>query len=173
MDILTLNTLVALAALVMMAVTASLVFVQVWGMTSAASSVASHALLGAALVAVSATVMSLVYSEYFGVVPCGLCWLARTFMFSLAVVLPLAWWRGERSIAPYGIALAVVGAAVSLYHHYIQMGGTSVLPCPASGAGDCAKRIIFEFGFVTFPLVGFACFTLILALLVTVHRAAR
>lgn len=32
------------------------------------------------------------------------------------------------------------------------MGGSSFIACPSSG-GDCAKRFMFEFGFVTFPLL--------------------
>lgn len=121
----------------------------------------------------SGLVMSLVYSEYFGILPCGLCWLSRVFMYSQAVLFGVALWRRERIIAWYALVLSLLGFVLSLYHHYLQMGGTSTIPCPATGAGDCAKRFLFEFGYITMPLTGASLFALISVLMVFVIRASR
>ena len=118
-------------------------------------------------------VMSLVYSEYFGVEPCGLCWLSRVFMYPQALLFGIALFIRDTKIALYSIWLSAFGAAISLYHHYLQMGGHSVLPCPASGAADCAKRFIFEFGYITFPLVGFSVFAFLIVLMLFVMKRAR
>ncbi|MBX9765581.1 hypothetical protein K2X83_02980, partial [Patescibacteria group bacterium] len=64
----------------------------------------------------------------------------------------------------YSIWLSVFGAAVALYHHYMQVSENSGLPCPASGI-DCGKRYIYEFDYVTFPLVAFSAFVFIIILM--------
>lgn len=97
--------------------------------------------------------LALVYSEVFGFVPCGLCWTMRIFVFSQAFLLPFAYIRRDKAFAYYGIILSVPGLFAGLYQHYLQMGGGSLLPCPAA-SGDCTKRILFEYGFMTFPLLG-------------------
>lgn len=97
--------------------------------------------------------VALVYSEVFGFVPCGLCWTMRIFVFSQAIILPFAYFRKDTSFAFYGIVLSAFGMIIGLYQHYLQLGGAELLPCPAAG-GDCSKRILFEFGFMTFPLLG-------------------
>ena len=116
------------------------------------------------LAACMAMLMTLLYSEVFGFVPCGLCWLERVFLYPQVVMLGVALWKKEtRAIFDYGITLSLLGGIVSLYHHYIQMGGSEVVKCPTSG-GDCAKRIIFEFEYVTFPLMAFTLFVFLIVI---------
>ncbi len=117
------------------------------------------------LTSVFAVAMSLVYSEYYGIIPCGLCWLQRIFMFPQALLFGVALFVRDTKVALYSLWLSVFGAAVALYQHYLQMGGTDVLPCPASGVGDCAKRFIFEFDYITFPLVAFSLFAFLIVLM--------
>ena len=127
------------------------------------------------LLTLGATVMSLFYSEILGFVPCGLCWVMRIFMYSQVVLFGLALWKRDRAIADYSIALSVLGIVVGLYQHYLQMGGTDVLPCPAtiSQAADCAQRFLFEFGYVTFPLIGVSLFVLLISIMLFVRTSAR
>ena len=75
-----------------------------------------------------------------------------------------------RDVACYSIALSILAGSAALYPHYLQMGGTSVLPCPASGAGDCAQRIIFEFGYITLPLMAATLFAFLIVLMLFVRR---
>lgn len=119
------------------------------------------------LLTLASAVMSLVYSEIYGVIPCGLCWIQRVFIYSQVVVFGVALFMKDMRAAWYAIWLSVFGAVAALYHHYIQISDSSILPCPASG-GDCGKRFIYEFDYITFPLVAFSmlAFVIILMLLV-------
>lgn len=116
-------------------------------------------------------VLSLFYSEVLGFPPCGLCWVMRIFMYSQVVLFAVALWKRDRGIADYSIALSAFGIAVGLYQHYLQMGGTDVLPCPAtlSEATDCASRFLFELGYITFPLLGVTLFALLIVVMLFVR----
>lgn len=172
----TLNYLIALATIGMQ-VLAVLLLVTFffrktsWGMIIS-NVVGNWGLWVSLLIVLAGTILSLVYSEYFGIIPCGLCWVQRIFLYPQLVLFALAAWKRDHYIADYSIVLSVLGGAVALYQHYLQMGGTSTLPCPASGAGDCAKRFLFEFDYVTFPLVAFSSFALLFVIMLFV-RAKR
>jgi disulfide bond formation protein DsbB len=119
-----------------------------------------YALLVIFVFSLLSSVMTLVYSEYFGIVPCALCWFERIFMYGIVVLSGLSLYRKEeKDILPYILLFSIFGALFALYHHVLQMSAsiTSHLPCPVSG-GDCAKRIIFEYGHITFPWMAFVVF---------------
>lgn len=116
--------------------------------------------------------MALYYSDFLGIIPCSLCWYQRIFLFPQAILFAIALWKKEaHRIADYSIVLSVFGAIVALYQHYIQMVGESPLPCPASG-GDCVKRFLFEFGYITFPLISFSAFAFLIVVMLFL-RARR
>ncbi len=117
------------------------------------------------------TIMAFVYSEYFGLVPCGLCWMQRVFLFSQVIVIGAAVFYRDQLAARYGIALSISGFIVGIYQHYIQMGGSEFVKCPTAGAGaDCAKRYLFEFGFMTYPLLSAIVFAFLIALYVYILK---
>jgi disulfide bond formation protein DsbB len=167
-DILTLNYLVSLGALALLILTILYVCAYAMKYQPILQVVYTTGMLAVAGVAISSFVMSLIYSEYYGIVPCGLCWFERICLYPLALILTIAYIRRDTAhVIPYALPLATIGATISLYHHYLQMGGGSVLPCPASGVSDCAKRFIFEFGFITFPFIAFiACAFIAVTLLI-------
>ncbi len=123
--------------------------------------------------------LTLYYSEVLGVVPCALCWFGRIFMYGIVIISATALWsdrKGDKApevngILKYIFNFSILGAIVSVYHHILQMtaSATSVLPCPASG-GDCAKRIIFEYGHITFPWLAAVLFALFLVLILCVKE---
>ena len=119
-----------------------------------------------------AVVLALFYSEVLGFVPCGLCWLMRIFMFSQVPLFALALWKRDRGIADYSIVLSVFGILLGLYQHYLQMGGSALIPCPASGGGDCAQRFLFELNYITFPLMGATLFAFLIVLMLFVRKRA-
>jgi disulfide bond formation protein DsbB len=127
------------------------------------SLVKSWGLIGAFFATLGSSVMTLVYSEYFGITPCGLCWLERIALYPQVLLLGMAYYYKDTLIARYGIGLSIIGLIVSLYHHYIQMGGSEFVKCPTSG-GDCAKRFMFEFDFITFPLLAAILFAFLIVL---------
>ena len=121
------------------------------------------ALLGAFFATLGSSIMTLVYSEYFGITPCGLCWIERIALYPQVLLLGMAFYYKDKLIARYGIGLSTLGLIVSLYHHYIQMGGSEFVRCPTSG-GDCTKRFLFEFDLVTFPLLAAILFAFLIVL---------
>src|SRR3546814_5099545 len=50
------------------------------------------------------------------------CWFQRAFMFPLAAILGLGVWWQDRTVGRYGIALALAGAAVALWHFGLYLG---------------------------------------------------
>lgn len=124
------------------------------------------------LLTLGGLVLSLFYSEVLGFAPCGLCWVMRIFMYSQVVLFAVALWKKDRAIADYSIALSIFGIAVGLYQHYLQMGGTDVLPCPATidQAADCASRFLFELGYITFPLMGVTLFAALIVVMLFVRE---
>lgn len=123
------------------------------------------------LLTLSGIALSLFYSEILGIAPCGLCWLQRVFLYPQAILFAVALWKNDRAVTDYSIALSIFGGAVALYQHYLQMGGTSVVPCPsvASQASDCAVRFLYEFGYITFPLMSFSVFAFLIIVMLFVR----
>jgi hypothetical protein len=117
-----------------------------------------------AIVAVLATAASLWYSEGAHFPPCELCWYQRIAMYPLALVLVMAAVRRDAGIRPYGMALAGVGLAVSLWHNYIE-----TFPERDPGGCDpdnpCTIRWVEGLGFWTIPRMAAVCFLLILVVL--------
>ena len=132
--------------------------------------VTPKALWGAFGISLFAAAMTLVYSDYLGIEPCSLCWWQRVFLYPQVVLLGMAAWKKDAYVAEYSIILSFFGALVALYQHFLQMFPNS-LPCPSVGV-SCAQRFLFEFGFVTYPLMAFALFALLIAGMLIV-RAER
>lgn len=112
-----------------------------------------HSVLLAFLASLVALVASLFYSEIMGFEPCVLCWWQRVFLYPLAIIFGLALWRKAPKPFLYAKPLALLASVVALYHSYVSLGGTSVLPCTAVG-GACAKVYVLEFGYITLPIMG-------------------
>jgi len=123
---------------------------------------ADNALALAGLVAVGATVGSLYFSEVKNFAPCELCWFQRIAMYPLAVVLPLAALRRDDGIRPYAIALAGIGAVISIYHIQLQLFPGQSSSCDA--AAPCSAKWLDVFGFVSIPWLALGSFVLIILL---------
>ena len=72
------------------------------------------------LVALTATLGSLYFSEVANFEPCKLCWLQRVCMYPLALILGIALFRKDRGIRVYAIPLAAIGLVISAYHVLIE-----------------------------------------------------
>ncbi|MBI4093999.1 disulfide bond formation protein B [Candidatus Kaiserbacteria bacterium] len=130
--------------------------------------VRAWALPAAFALSLSATALSLYYSEVLGVEPCPLCWWQRIFVYPQVILLGLALYWRDYGIAGYSIALSLVGAGFALYHHVLQVMPSGTLPCPAA-AVSCAQRFVFEFGYVTLPLMGLSLFAALIVLMLFVR----
>jgi len=124
------------------------------------------------IVAATATAGSLFFSEIAGWVPCKDCWLQRIFMYPQAVLLALALWKKDKGIAPYILALCLIGAAISTDHYIDQVEaaffpepsgeelGALMEPCDATGISCAETQIDFAFGYITIPMMALTAFVL-------------
>ena len=126
--------------------------------------------IGLAL-ALGGTALTLFYSEVLGIPPCGWCWVQRVFLYPQVLLFAIAIWKRDRAVADYSISFSIIGGAVALYQHYLQMGGGSLIPCPATAAQavDCSVRWLFEFGYITFPLMSATLFAFLIVLMLFVR----
>ena len=145
------------------------------GMKNIFSYLRRHALFLAWLLSLGATAASLFYSNIVGFTPCSLCWWQRIFMYPQVIILGMAWRKKDDFAIQYSLPILAIGALVALYHTYLQYGGTSLLPCNAGNAAAslCAQRPIWEFGYITLPLMSLTAFVAMIALLALRKKATR
>ena len=126
---------------------------------------AKYSLLLMFIVALTATLGSLYFSEISGWTPCKYCWIQRIFMYPQVILLAIALWKRDRTVARYILALCLIGAAYAAYHYYIQMHDiitsptNPATPCDASGE-SCVKTPFAHFGYITIPMMALTAFTL-------------
>jgi disulfide bond formation protein DsbB len=108
----------------------------------------------------AASVAGTLLIQYLGLLnPCVLCWWQRVFMYPIAIISFIAIIKNSdvSEIADYVLTLSILGGAVALYQHLLQiLPAGSLIPCDA--AGDCSVRSVFEFGFVTIPWMALSVF---------------
>lgn len=119
------------------------------------------ALTGAWIVALTSSLAVLYIGEVLGQAPCNLCWFQRAFMFPLSVVLGLGIWWQDNRVGRYGIALALGGAAIALWHIGLYTGvlPEPIQPCTATGPSCTGDNQLF-LG-IPIPLLAFIAFAFI------------
>lgn len=123
-------------------------------------------LLAAWLIAVTATAGALFIGEVMLMVPCQLCWYQRICMFPLALILGMACYSDDRRGAVYALPLALLGAAIALYHTLLvaEIIPKAWIPC---GAGvSCADQKLEILNGIPIPWLSLAAFVAIAVLLV-------
>lgn len=121
---------------------------------------------------------TLLYSEYFGFIPCSLCWLQRIALYPQALLGSVAWRVRDSVYFPlYGIVLSVFGLIVAVYQYIYQMMpaetvSSGALPCLADGTADCATKVMEVFGFVTFPFLSAVSFAFMIVVYLHMRRLA-
>jgi disulfide bond formation protein DsbB len=129
------------------------------------------AMAATASVPVLAMAGSLYFSERAGFVPCELCWYQRIAMYPLAVILPIAAFRRDRSVLPYAAVVAVIGLCVSAYHVYIQAFPDESNFCEITN--PCSAKWVEAYGWITIPWMAGLSFVTILLGLTTVWLTSR
>lgn len=165
------NTFVAMLSIVAIVGAATLLAYRFWRGPSAVESLGTQTALWLAwLVATTATLGSLFYSEVLHFPPCELCWFQRIAMYPLSVVLLVGAIRKEAIAKMYALPLALVGLAISTWHYLIQ-----IYPSLDGGACDptnpCSSRWVEVFGFISIPFMAWAGFIVISVLLIFYVRA--
>lgn len=131
-----------------------------------AAGLQSYLLYIAWLVALTATLGSLYFSEIRGFIPCELCWVQRILMYPLSIILGIAAYRGDTGIKKYVLPLSMIGIVVSSYHYMLQKipGFGGFRPC-VQGV-PCDVMYINWLGFITIPFLALTAFILITIALV-------
>jgi disulfide bond formation protein DsbB len=125
--------------------------------------VADLALWLAAIIAIVTTVGSLYYSLGAHYVPCELCWYQRICMYPLSVMLLVAAWRRDLAVRRYAAPLVLIGIVIAAYHSQLQAFPEQRTFCDI--ANPCSSRYVWEFGFVSLPLMALVAFSAIGVLL--------
>lgn len=147
----------SIAVLLYEAVTKKTTAVSVW--------MGRHGLLLMFIVALTAMSGSLYFSEVSGWNPCKYCWIQRIFMYPQVILLGIALWKRDKTVARYVLALCIIGALYAAYHYYIQLYDiiasptNPATPCDASGE-SCVKTPFIQFGYITIPMMALTAFVL-------------
>lgn len=89
-------------------------------------------------------------------------------MYPQLVIFGIAAWKKDKLAVWYGTVLSVIGAFIAGSQYYLQMSGHSLIPCSAEPeTAICAQRLVFEFGYITLPLMSLTAFVMIILLLIT------
>jgi disulfide bond formation protein DsbB len=137
--------------IVIVFVVAAFIFRKSWG-APVVYFVGKHALVFGLMTALTAIVGSLVYSEIVGYEPCLLCWWQRVFIYPSFVLFLVAISKKDRNVFDYVLPLSVIAGIIGLYQSYVNLGGSSILPCTAAGSA-CSKVYVLEFGYITIPMM--------------------
>ncbi|MDD2807589.1 MAG: disulfide bond formation protein B [Patescibacteria group bacterium] len=125
------------------------------------------------IVALTATLGSLFYSEIAGYTPCKLCWYQRILMYPQVILLFMALWKRKSEIVDYLMGLSLVGFLIAGFHYYSQITNTP-LPCSAVGySASCSQRFFLQFGYITIPMMAASAFFLILVVMIAKKSVER
>lgn len=122
------------------------------------------------VIATASTLGALFFSEVMNLPPCVLCWYQRIFMVPLVVILPMGLFPFDRGVVRYGLALVAIGALIALYHVLLVHGIVPESLQPCRQGVSCKDQPFVVAGIVTIPLLSFAAFTLMGALLLAARR---
>lgn len=126
----------------------------------------------ALVVATTATLGSLFYSEVLKYEPCVLCWYQRILMYSQVPILLLAWSKKDLHVIPYSLILSSIGVVIAAYHYFIQVTPTESVVCSVVGySTSCTQTFSMQFGYITIPMMALSAFLLIIAVLNTKDEA--
>ncbi|NIM00829.1 MAG: disulfide bond formation protein B [Acidobacteria bacterium] len=127
-------------------------------------------LLAAWLIATSASLGSLFFSEIMELPPCSLCWYQRVFMFPLVVVLSTGLLPFDLRVVRYALPLSALGTAVALYHVLLQAGIIPESAAPCTQGVSCSDVDLLVFGFASIPVLSLIGFCVITGLLLALFR---
>lgn len=174
MDVRTFSTFFALLTVAAMVLALGLGGLLVAARFNRRAATASEALRGsygqqvvwvAWLIATTATLGSLYYSEIANFTPCKLCWYQRIAMYPLSVILGIAAWRRDLQVRRYLLPLAGIGILISTYHYLLERFPSLESSASCDPTNPCTLVWVWEFHFISIPFMALAGFSAIFALL--------
>ncbi|EMI9087463.1 disulfide bond formation protein B [Bacillus cereus] len=109
------------------------------------------------MIATSATVISLVFSEWMKLPPCDLCWYQRMAMYPLVLILGIGMFRKDPYVSTYAFPFVCIGLLIAAYQITIQAFPTSELKMCSVGV-SCTEDYLNLYGFISIPMLSFVGF---------------
>lgn len=113
---------------------------------------------GALVVAVTALLGSLYFSQIRHFTPCTLCWVQRIAMYPLAPVLGFMLITRNRALAYLVLCGSLLGQGISVYHYLLQKTTLLTAADTCAGGVPCSLIYIDWWGVVTIPLLAMCAF---------------
>lgn len=105
------------------------------------------------LIATSAFVATLFFSEVLHWQVCNLCWYQRIAIYPLVILLGIGAFCDDKNIIPYAKTFCAIGFLLAIYQYAEQMiPGFAPIALCAQGI-SCAETPIKLLGFITVPLL--------------------
>lgn len=124
------------------------------------------------LVALTATLGSLYFSEVRHFIPCVLCWYQRILMYPLAIITLVGIIERDEFLPTYVLPFSLMGICVSAYHYAIQLGVFGNTTACTVGI-PCNARYVNYLGFITIPFMALIAFILITIIMLATRRAYK
>lgn len=127
--------------------------------------ISSSIVLFCFLVASTATLGSLFFSEVMQFVPCSMCWYQRIFMYPLVLIFLINLLYPDEKLFKYSFPIVLVGLFFAIYHNLLmwKIIPESVVPCVQ---GVPCSTVYLNWGFITIPLLSLTAYSIILVLLI-------
>lgn len=124
----------------------------------------------ACIIATTATLGSLFFSEVMAVPVCKLCWYQRIALYPLVIILAMGLFPFNPGVVRTAGVLVVLGWMIALFQVLLVAGiiPEDVQPC-VRGI-PCSETHVSLLGFLNIPLLSLLTFTVIGILLVLTHR---
>ncbi|PEC81769.1 disulfide bond formation protein B [Bacillus cereus] len=116
------------------------------------------------MIATSAMLISLFFSEWMNLPPCDLCWYQRMAMYPLVLILGIGMYRKDPHVSTYAFPFACIGLLIAVYQITIQAFPTNEMKMCSVGV-SCTEDYLNLFGFISIPMLSFVGFLAIIMLL--------
>lgn len=125
------------------------------------------------LIALSATIGSLYFSEIMKFPPCTLCWYQRICIYPLVIIFGAGLLTEDRGYRKYSMPLLFIGLVLAIYHNLLYYGIIAQELVPCTGTVSCSSKQLELFGFVTIPLLALISFISMLSVTFFEYRCGR
>lgn len=111
------------------------------------------------IIAMTAMLGSLYFSEVLHYEPCRLCWFQRIAMYPITAITLVGIIKQDDYLPNYVLPLSLIGICISIFHILIQNG----IIVQSSGCTTvlCSIKYINWFGFISIPVLAGTAFFLI------------
>lgn len=116
------------------------------------------------VVALIATLGSLIFSEVLHFEPCRLCWFQRIAMYPIVILGVVGIIKRDEFLPFYVLPLSAIGICISIYHILIQ--NRIIMTSTGCTTALCSIKYINWLGFISIPVLAGTAFLMINILMI-------